>query len=142
LLPHTINGTAFTSQSLTGTDAIGTDPASVALAASIKGFGKVPADFQVAQTLDPTGAVAVTVIGFRLAGIDAVRLRQAILASWLVAAGSGLTTAPATVAGKSVIKVDYGDGGPLDYLYIHGTTVLDVSTADPALAATVLTQLP
>ena len=55
VLPHTISGTPFTTQSLTGTDAIGTDPASVALAASIKGFGKVPADFQVAEAYDDSG---------------------------------------------------------------------------------------
>ena len=142
LLPHAVNGTTFASQSLTGTDALGTDAASVALAASIKGFGKVPADFQVAETYDATGTVALTVIGFRVVGIDGVRVRQAILASWLVAAGSGMTTAPATVAGKAVIKVDYGDGGPLDYVYVHGPTVFDVSTADTTLAATVLNQLP
>ena len=142
LLPQAVNGTPFTTQSLDGTEAIGTDPASVALAASIKGFGKANSDFQVAESYDATNTVAVTVIGFRLLGIDAVRLRQAILASWQVAAGSGMTTGPATVAGKSVIKVDYGDGGPLDYLYIKGTTVLDVSTADASLAATVLGLLP
>lgn len=142
LLPHLVNGTTFASQSLTGTDALGTDAASVALAASIKGFGKVPADFHVAESYDPAGTVAVTVIGFQVAGVDGVQLRQAILASWLVAAGSGMTTAPATVAGKPLIKVDYGDGGPLDYVYVHGATVFDVSTADTTLAATVLKQLP
>ncbi len=142
ILPHLVNGTPFTSQSLTGADALGTDGSSVSLAASIKNFGKVPADFQVAETYDASGTVAVTVIGFRLVGVDGVPLRQAILASWLAAAGSGMTTAPATVAGKSVIKVNYSDGGPLDYVYVHGATVFDVSTADPTLAATVLKLLP
>jgi hypothetical protein len=141
-LPHAISGTPFTTQSLTGTDAIGSDPASVALAASIKSFGKVPADFQVAESYDASGTIQVTVIGFRLTGIDGTRLRQAIIASWLAAAASGVTTVPATVGGKAVISVDYGDGGPLDYAYIHGTTVFDVSTGDPALAATVLGLLP
>lgn len=142
LLPHVIKGTTFTSQSLTGAAALGTDPASAALTASIKGFGKAAADFQVAEVYDPSGTVAVTVIGFRVTGVDGVKLRQAILASWLIAASSGMSTSPATIAGKAVIKVDYGDGGPLDYVYVHGTTVFDVSTADPTLAATVLTQLP
>ncbi len=142
LLPHTVNGTPFSSQSLTGTDALGTDAASVALAASIKGFGKVPADFQVAETYDASGTVALTVIGFQVVGIDGIRVRQAILASWLAAAASGMTTTPTTIAGKALIKVDYGDGGPLDYVYVHGQTVFDVSTADAALAATVLAQLP
>jgi hypothetical protein len=142
LLPHTVSGTPFSSQSLTGTDALGTDAASVALAASIKGFGKLPADFQVAETYDATGTVALTVIGFRVVGIDGVRVRQAIIASWLVAAASGMTTTPATIGGKALIKVDYGDGGPLDYVYVSGQTVFDVSTADTTLAATVLAQLP
>ena len=142
VLPHKINGTTFTSQSLTGTVALGTDPASAALTASIKGFGKTAADFQVAEVYDQSGTVAVTVIGFRVVGVDPVKVRQAIIASWMIAAGTGLTTSPATVAGKAIIKVDYGDGGPLDYVYAHGTTVFDVSTADPALAATVLGLLP
>jgi hypothetical protein len=142
VLPHTISGTPFTTQSLTGTDAIGTDAASVALGASIKGFGKVPGDFQVAEAYDNTGTIQVTVIGFRLTGIDATRLRQAIIASWIVAAGSGVTQANATVGGKAVVKVDYADGGPLDYVYVQGITVYDVSTSDVSLAATVLGQLP
>jgi len=141
-LPHTISGTPFTTQSLTGTEAIGTDPASVSLAASIKTFGKTPADFQVAESYDDTGTIAVTVIGFRLTGVDATKLRGAIIASWLAAAASGVTTAPATVGGKSVIKVDYADGGPFDFVYVNGVTVYDVSTADNSLAATVLDLLP
>ena len=141
-LPHSINGTPFTTQSLTGTDAIGTDPASTALAASIKGFGKTPADFQVAEAYDDSNTIAVTVIGFRLTGVDATKLRQAIIASWLAAAASGVTTAPQTIAGKAVIAVDYGDGGPLDYVYVKGSTVFDVSTGDPGLAASVLGLLP
>jgi hypothetical protein len=142
VLPHTISGTPFTTQSLTGTDAIGTDAASVALAASIKGFGKVPADFQVAEAYDDTGTIQVTVIGFRLTGVDATKLRQAIIASWIVAAGSGVTQSNATVGGKAVVEVNYADGGPLDYVYVQGITVFDVSTSDTSLAATVLGQLP
>src|SRR5450755_524822 len=129
-------------QRLAGTDAIGTDPSSVAMAASIKGFGKAPADFQVAESLDGSNTVAVTILAFRLTGVDATKLRQAIIASWLAAAASGVTTAPSTTAGKAVIVVDYGDGGPLDYVYVKGSTVFDVSTGDPALAATVLGLLP
>ena len=142
ILPQSVNGTPFSTQSLTGTDALGTDAASVSLAASIKGFGKTPADFQVAESYDNTGTVAVTIIGFRVVGVDGTPVRQAIIASWLAAAGSGVTTSPATVSGKSLIKVDYGDGGPLDYVYVHGQDVFDVSTADTTLAATVLSQLP
>ena len=102
----------------------------------------MPADFQVAEAYDDTGTIQVTVIGFRLTGVDATKLRQAIIASWIVAAGSGVTQANATVGGKAVVKVDYADGGPLDYVYVQGITVFDVSTSDTSLAATVLGQLP
>ena len=142
ILPQSVNGTPFSTQSLTGTDALGTDAASVSLAASIKGFGKTPADFQVAESYDNSGTVAVTIIGFRVVGVDGVPVRQAIIASWLAAAGSGVSTSQTTVSGKAVIKVDYGDGGPLDYVYVHGQDVFDVSTADTTLAATVLATLP
>ena len=142
ILPKSVNGTPFATQSLTGTDALGSDAASTSLAASIKGFGKTPADFQVAEAYDNSGTVAVTIIGFRVVGVDGTPVRQAIIQSWMAAAGSGVTTSPATISGKSVIKVDYGDGGPLDYVYVHGEDVFDVSTADTTLAATVLGQLP
>jgi hypothetical protein len=142
ILPKSVNGTALTTQSLTGTDALQTDAASTALAASIKGFGKTPADFEVAEAYDTSGNVPVTILAFRVPGVDGKPLSQAIIASWLAAAGSGVTTAPATVSGKPVVKVDYGDGGPLDYVYVHGADVFDVSTADTTLAATVLGQLP
>jgi hypothetical protein len=142
ILPKSVNGTPFATQSLTGTDALGSDAASTSLAASIKGFGKTPADFQVAEAYDNSGTVAVTIIGFRVVGVDGTPVRQAIIQSWMAAAGSGVTTSTSTISGKSVIKVDYGDGGPLDYVYVHGEDVFDVSTADTTLAATVLGQLP
>ncbi|MFI5199091.1 MAG: hypothetical protein ACHQXL_01805 [Candidatus Limnocylindrales bacterium] len=142
ILPKSVNGTAYSSQSTDGTTALRTDPASVSLAAAIKGFGKTPADFQVAESYDPSGALDLEVLGFRIVGVDGTPARQAIIASWMAAAASGMTTTPATVGTKSVIKVDYGDGGPIDYVYVHGQDVFDVSTSDPTLAATVLNQLP
>ena len=142
ILPKSVNGTAYSSQSTDGTTALATDAASVSLAAAIKGFGKTPADFQVAESYDPTGALDLEVLGFRIVGVDGTPARQAIIASWMAAAASGMTTTPATVGTKSVIKVDYGDGGPIDYVYVHGQDVFDVSTSDPTLAATVLNQLP
>lgn len=142
VLPHSIGGTPFTTQSLSGSDAVGSDVAGTAMTASIQSFGKTPADFQVAWSYDDTGTKAVTVLAFRLTGVDATKLRGAIIASWLSAAASGVTTKPTTVGGKSVIKIDYADGGAFDFVYVNGVTVFDVSTADSSLAATVLDLLP
>ncbi len=142
ILPKSVNGTAFTSQSTNGTTAISTDAASVALAASIKGFGKTPADFQVAESYDATGSLDLEILAFRIVGVDGIPARQAIIASWMAAAASGMTTSPTTVGGRSVIAVNYGDGGPIDSIYVHGQDVFDVSTSDPTLAATALNLLP
>jgi hypothetical protein len=142
LLPHVLNGTTLSSQSATGATALGTDPSSQALTKTLASLGKKPADLLIAEAYDPSGNIALWVIGFQAGGVAGTTLRQAILDSWLAAAPSNVKTTTVTISGKQVIKVDYGDGGVLDYLYEHGESVFDVATADASLAATALGQLP
>ncbi|MGZ3588673.1 MAG: hypothetical protein ACXVAE_06350 [Candidatus Limnocylindrales bacterium] len=142
LLPRTVNGVTLTTQSTTGTTALGDSPSSQALLASLQGFGKGAADLKVAEAYDASGTLDIDLIGYQVAGVDAAKLRQAIVASWLAAGSSGVTTAQVTIGGKQVIRIDYGDGSALDYLYQHGDLVVDVSTGDATLAGQVLGLLP
>ncbi len=142
LLPHVIKGTKFMSASLAGASAFGSDIPSTSLLASIKSFGRTASDFQVAEVYDPTNTLPDTVTAFRVAGLDALRLRQAVIASWQAVAASGMVTSPVSISGKSVIKVDYADGSSFDFVYIQGATVFDVQTADATFAAAVLALLP
>ena len=142
LLPRTVQGTSLATQSTTGTLALGEDASSQALLASLQGMGKSAADLGLAEAFDESGTLDLDLVAYQVKGIDGTVLRQAIVQSWLAADSSGITTANATVGGKQVVKVDYGDGGQLDYLYERGDVVIDVATGDPALAAQVLALLP
>ena len=53
-----------------------------------------------------------------------------------------MTKATATVGGREVTRVDYGDGGPIDYVLSTPEGVFIVTTADEDLAAEALPALP
>jgi hypothetical protein len=142
LLPHAVQGTTLATQSTTGTLALGEDASSQALLASLQGLGKSAADLGLAEAYDDSGTLDLDLVAYQVKGVDATVLRQAIVQSWLAAGSSGITTAEATVGGKAVTTVNYGDGGQLDYLYARGDLVIDVATSDPALAGQVLSLLP
>jgi hypothetical protein len=119
----------------------GQDPASRALSARLRTLGKTVDDLQVAQAFDETGVSDLVVLGFRLPGADGAKLREAILDAWLSAKSEGVKTTTPTLGGKTVTKVDYGDGRAFEYVYAQGDVVIDVETADEAIATEVLAAL-
>lgn len=142
LLPHTVNGTALETQSTDGATGLGTDASSKSLLASLQALGKKASDLQIAAAYDPLGSLDLNLIAFRAAGVTGSALKQEVLKSWLAGAGSGIHTSNVTVGGKQVVKVDYGDGGTVDYLYAHDAVVIDVASSDANLAGQVLASLP
>jgi hypothetical protein len=138
LLPTRIAGTALATQSTTGTAAFGDDPSSQALLQSLSAYGKTGDDLEIAEAYDASAAVDIDVIAFRVKGVTAAQLRQAVVQSWLAADASGVTTSQATVGGKKVMVIDYGDGGSKDYLYEQTEAVIVVTTSDPAIATEAL----
>ena len=74
-------------------------------------------------------------------GIAPAKLRQELVASWLGANASGITTTNKTIGGKQVLAIDYGDQGALDYVYEQGDAVVILSSSDPALVEKVLSGL-
>ncbi len=138
LLPKTIDGTDLSSQSTTGTDALGSDPSSEPLIKWLATKGKTPGDLQIAEAYDPTLTIDADITALRLDGTTAAVLRQELMHTWLGADASGITTTNKTIGGKAVMVIDYGDEGALDYVFEHGDTVVILSTSDPALAARVI----
>lgn len=142
VLPHTVNGISLGTQSTSGTVALGDDASSQALLASLQAMGKTAADLGLAEAFDESGTLDLDLVAYQVKGADGNVLRQDIVQSWLAAGSSGITTSQAMVGGKAIVKVDYGDGGQLDYLYARDDLVIDVASGDPALAAQVLASLP
>ena len=133
-MPHVINGTTLTIQSATSAASLGSDPASRALSSAMGSLGKKPGDLEIAEAYDPAGALALTVLGFRVAGVDPARLKTVVLEAWLATRTPGVVSSSVTLSGTPTTKVSYGDGGPIDFVLIHGDSTFVVVTGDEALA--------
>jgi hypothetical protein len=131
----------LTIDSASAADVFGQDPSSRALAARIRALGKTLDELQVAQAFDETGAVDIAILAFRLPGADGAKLRTAILETWLSSTAEGVTTKDVALGGKTVTKVDYGDGSAFEYVYRSGDVVIDIETSDEAIAAEVIAAL-
>jgi hypothetical protein len=142
LLPSSVNTIQLTIQSGTATDLFGgTDPGSRALTAVVRSLGAKIADMEVAQAFDQSQTIDLAIIGFRLPGQDGAKLRTAILETWLSADAAGVKQTQVTLGGKRLTKVDYGDGGTVEYVFGGPDYVIVVDTADAAIAAKVAAQL-
>ena len=133
-MPHVINGTTLTIQSATNAASLGSDSSSRALSAAMASLGKKPGDLEIAEAYDPSGALALTVLGFRVAGVDAGKLRTVVLEAWLSTQTPGVTSSSVTLSGAPTTKVSYGDGGPSDFVLVHGDSTFVIVTSDEALA--------
>ncbi len=131
----------LTTDSASASDVFGQDPSSRALAARIRSLGKTLDDLQVAQAFDANGVVDIAILAFRLPGADGAKLRAAILETWLSSTAEGVTSKDVTLGGKTVTKVDYGDGSAFEYVYAKGDVVIDIETSDEAIATEVIAAL-
>jgi hypothetical protein len=136
-LPRTAGGTPLTVQSASADTIFGTDPNSRALSARIRALGAQLSDLQVAQAYDDTGALDLSIIGFRLPGKDGAALRAAIIETWLSADVAGVTKTEVTIGGKKLTKIDYGDEGTTEYVYGGSDYVIVIDTSDTAIATEV-----
>ncbi len=137
-LPRSVNGTTLTVESVTGDTIFGGDPNSRALSAAIGTLGKAPSDLELADAYDESQTVDLTVLAFRLPGVDPGRLRPVVLAGWLSANLPGVTSSKVSLSGVDATRVSYGDEGVDAFVYIRGDTVFVIETADEALAASVV----
>jgi len=134
-MPHAVNGTTLTVQSTTNATSLGGDPSSRALNAAVMSLGKKPGDLEIAEAYDASGSLALTILGFRVAGVDPTKLRSVVLEAWLSINTPGVTSSSVSLSGTSSTKVSYGDGGPNDFVFVHADSLFVVVTADQSLAA-------
>jgi hypothetical protein len=131
----------LTVQSASATDVFGDDPSSRALAARIRTLGGTLDQLQIAQAYDDSGAIDLSIIAFRLPKADLAKLKAAIIDTWLSAGAEGVKSTTITLGGKSLTKVDYGDGSTIEYVYAKDDYVIVIDTADVGIATQVARQL-
>jgi hypothetical protein len=134
LLPDQLDGTTLTVDSATGATSVDGGPTGRALDAAVVSLGKQPADLEIAIAYDDSGAVDLTILAFRIAGIDAATLERLILQTWIGSTVPGVTTTQIALAGSPVTQVSYGDGGPDEYVFVYRDAVVVIETGEPTLA--------
>jgi hypothetical protein len=140
LLPGTVDGHRLVKGSATGAVVLsGNNAFSQVLKGILVRAGKSPVDLTFANAQDPTGALPLEVGAFRVRGLAAAALREAIVRSTRPNA-PGLAVSSALVGGRRVTKVVYASGATL-YLYPHRDVVYYVGTQNETLAAGVLQRL-
>ena len=142
LLPKTWEGTALSSQSVSGETLLTDDAFSTAFSQFLVSKGKTPVDLIFAQAYpDPTSPVDLTIGVYKISGTTAADTSNAVIGAWK-ANYPGLTTKATTVGGKKVSHGVLPDAGADGYWYEHDDVVYEVLTADATIAAKVLTSLP
>jgi hypothetical protein len=141
-LPASVNGTTLTKQSDVASSLLGDDAGSRAIIAALRAEGISPDDLQIAQAYDDSGDLDLSVVGFRIPGVKTSVLQSIVLDTWLAADGPGVTTSSVKLGDRNFTKIDFGDGGALDYLSAEGDTAILIETSDAALAAQAAAALP
>ena len=127
--------------SASAAEAFGDDPSSRALAARIRAIGGTFEQLQIAQAFDESGTVDVLINAFRLPGADVAKLKAAVVETWLSGSVEGVKTTTVTLGGKSLTKVDYGDGQAIEYVYALDDAVIVIDTSDVGVATAVAQKL-
>ncbi len=141
MLPAELKGTTLTRESWTGDTILGDDSWSTSLTTYLTGAGKTAADLQASQAYDAAGSLDLSAGAFRVAGVDAPALRDAMIAAWK-GDYPDLKVTQTTIGGLQVTTGDFGDGSSLSYWYVRDGVVFDIETADPSIAAAALSALP
>ena len=142
LMPTQVGSIALSTDSATGEVLLSDDQGSRAIVAALRAAGKTPADLRVAQAIDEAGVADLSVLAVTVDGLPAAQTRDIVLENWLSASGDGVTRDIVTLDGREWTRIDYGDGGTLDYVFTDGPNVVVITTADAALAEQTAVALP
>jgi hypothetical protein len=140
LLPDEVGGSRLSKGSATGAAVFGDDAFSREVTAFLSAAGKQPGALEFANARGPAGALGLETGVFRVAGVDAAGLLQAIVDGSRPSA-PGLEVSTATIAGKPVTVLAFANGSRL-HLYARGDSVFYVGGTDDDLARTVLATFP
>lgn len=141
-LPKQVGTIALTIESALGTTILGSDQGSRAIVAALRAEGKVADDLRIAQAYDASGQADLSILAVSVSGMKLDAVKALVLDSWLAATGAGVTKDTVTLAGKSFTRVNYGDGGMMDYVLARGNLVIVIETADANVAAQAAAALP
>jgi hypothetical protein len=141
-LPVQVGDIKLATDSASGSTILADDQGSRAILAALREAGREPDDLKVAQAYDETGESDLSILGVTVDGLPVDKTRQLVLDSWLAATGAGVTTGTVTLGGRTWTRIDYGDGGTIDYLLAEDPNVIVVTTADPAIAEAAAAALP
>lgn len=141
LMPAAIDGVALTVQSAVDATSLSSSPDGRALNAAIVHLGKDTTDLEIAIAFDESGAIDLTILGFRSDGVTADQMADVVLSAWLAAGTPGVTTTSLTWSGTSVRRISYGDEGPDEYLVTVDDSVFVLETTDEAVAQTTVAAL-
>jgi hypothetical protein len=144
LLPTQVGDFAMLNESATGSTFLAEDQGSRAILAALRAAGKEPDDLHIANAYpdDPNGTSDLSVMAVSVKGLPVEQTRDLVLDVWLAATGPGVTQDTVQLAGKSFTRIDYGDEGIMDYVLLKGDVVIDIATADAALAEQAAAALP
>jgi hypothetical protein len=135
MMPTSLDGTALTTDSATDAATLGSGPGPRALGAAVKSLGQDPTTLEIAAAYDPTGALTITILGFRVPGLTPDQLQPAVMSAWLAADTPGVTTSTTTLSGYPTTKVSYSDGGDDEYVFTYKDALIVIETSDATLAA-------
>jgi hypothetical protein len=141
-MPTKVGDITLGSDSTTGSTFLGDDQGSRAILAALRAAGKEPDDLRVAEAYDDSGVSDLGIMVVTVDGMPVEQTEKLVLDSWLAATGAGVTRETVTLDGKTWTRIDYGDGGTVQYVLAEGTTVTVITTADPALAKQTAAALP
>ena len=142
MIPTQVDDLVLIAESATGSTFLGEDQGSRAVLATLRAAGREPDDLRVANAYDEMGASDLSVLVVTVDGLPVDQTREMVLDVWLAATGPGVTQEAVQLGGREFTKVDYGDGGLVDYVAVQGEVVLVITTADPALAEATAAALP
>jgi hypothetical protein len=141
VLPLELNGTELQVQSWMGDAYLTDDSFSTSLTAFLTKAGKTPENLRFAQAYDPTQALDGSVGVYRVDGIKATAIRDALIAAWKVDYPE-MIVSTVTLDGKEVTKGDFGEETIASYFYVRDDLVFDIETTDQAIATAALASLP
>ena len=144
LLPAKVDAYTLTKSSFTGADLFEGSDSTVgrAITAALAKEGKKPTDLLMAQATEDTGQLDLQDLSaFTVKGVPIAKVAPIILQSFFNSGISGVTTTDATIGGKNVKVIDFGDAGAKSYAYVSGDSLIVISTADDTIAASILSGL-
>ena len=142
ILPTQVGSVALAADSATGSSILGEDQGSRAILAALREAGKEADDMRVAQAYDANAVSDLSILAVTVDGMPIDQMQTLVMEMWLTASGAGVTQSTVTLDGEEWIRVDYGDGGTMDYIRSVAPNVLVITTADPALAEQAAAALP